>query len=63
LFAALHGPQYHWAWQVLLTVGLAGVVFGVARIKTGSTAAAAILHVGYDATLFAAFLLQRSAQS
>ncbi len=63
LFAALHGPQYHWAWQVLLTVGLAGVAFGVARIKTGSTAAAAILHAGYDATLFTAFLLQRSAQS
>ncbi|HUA84455.1 MAG TPA: CPBP family intramembrane glutamic endopeptidase [Bryobacteraceae bacterium] len=62
LFATLHGPEYHWAWQVLLTVGLAGVVFGIARIKTGSTAAAAMLHIGYNATLFVGFLVQRSVQ-
>lgn len=62
LFATLHGPEYHWAWQVLLTVGLAGVVFGIARVKTGSTAAAAMLHIGYNATLFAGFLVQRSMQ-
>ena len=62
LFATLHGPEYHWAWQVLLTVGLAGVVFGIARIKTGSTAASAMLHIGYNATLFAGFLVQRSVQ-
>lgn len=61
LFGTLHGPEYHWAWQVLLTIGLAGVVFGIARIKTGSTAAAAMLHIGYNATLFAGFLVQRSA--
>jgi membrane protease YdiL (CAAX protease family) len=61
-FAMLHGPEYHWAWQVLLTVGLAGVVFGIARIKTGSTAAAAMVHIGYNATLFAGFLVQRSIQ-
>jgi membrane protease YdiL (CAAX protease family) len=60
LFALLHGPEYHWAWQVLVTVGLAGVMFGIARIKTGSTAAAAMLHIGYNATLFAGFLVQRS---
>ena len=60
LFALLHGPEYHWAWQVLLSVGLAGVGFGIARAKTGSTAAAATLHVGYNATLFAGFLVQRS---
>lgn len=58
-FATLHGPEYHWAWQVLLTVGLAGVMFGIARIKTGSTAAAAMLHIGYNGTLFAVFLAQR----
>ena len=62
LFAALHGPEYHWAWQVLLTIGLAGVVFGIARVKTGSTAASAMLHIGYNATLFAGFLVQRSVQ-
>ncbi len=58
-FALLHGPQYHWSWQIILIVGLAGVLFGYTRCKTGSTAAAALVHVGYNGTLFAAFLVQK----
>ncbi len=58
-FALLHGPQYHWSWQSILVVGLAGVLFGYTRCKTGSTAAAALVHIGYNATLFAAYLAQR----
>jgi membrane protease YdiL (CAAX protease family) len=60
-FALLHGSQYEWAWQSILIVGLAGVVFGLARYKTGSTAAAVIIHVGYNTTLFVAFLFQGAA--
>ena len=59
-FALLHGAQYHWSWQSILVVGLAGVAFGYTRSKTGSTVAAALVHIGYNATLFAGFLLQRS---
>src|SRR5579862_7436179 len=58
-FALLHGSQYEWAWQHLLLIGMAGIVFGYARYRTGSTAASALLHAGYNVTLFVAYLFQR----
>ena len=57
-FALLHGQEYKWMWQQLLVVGLAGVAFGYARYKTGSTAAAALLHGGYNLTFFVGYLIQ-----
>ena len=60
-FALLHGPQYQWAWQQIVLVGLAGAVFGYARYSTGSTAASTLIHAGYNVTLFLGFLAQRSA--
>lgn len=59
-FALVHGSQYHWSWQHLTVVGLAGVVFGFTRYKTDSTAAATLVHTGYNATLFIGFLVQKS---
>jgi hypothetical protein len=59
-FALVHGSQYHWSWQHLTLVGLAGVVFGFVRHKSGSTAAATLVHTGYNATLFIGFLVQKS---
>lgn len=58
-FALLHGAQNQWAWQQIALVGVAGLVFGFARYRTCSTAAAAILHCGYNATLFVGFLVQQ----
>lgn len=58
-FALVHGSQYHWSWQHVLLIGLAGTVFGYARYRTGSTAAAATVHAGYNATFFMGFLMQR----
>jgi len=58
-FALLHGPQDQWAWQQVVLVGLAGVAFGYTRYKTGSTAASAMVHAGYNATLFLVFIVQR----
>jgi uncharacterized protein len=61
-FALLHGSQLHWSWQSILIIGLAGVAFGLARYKTGSTAAATAIHIGYNSTQFIAlFLVQRVA--
>jgi membrane protease YdiL (CAAX protease family) len=57
-FALLHGQQYKWAWQQLLVVGLAGIAFGYARYRTNSTAAAALLHGGYNLTFFVGYLIQ-----
>jgi membrane protease YdiL (CAAX protease family) len=58
-FALLHGPQNHWVWQQVVLVAMAGTVFGFVRYKTGSTAAAASVHVGYNMTFFLGFLVQR----
>lgn len=59
-FALVHGQQYHWSWQLVTLVGLAGVVFGFVRYKSGSTAAATLVHTGYNATFFVGFLVQKS---
>jgi uncharacterized protein len=59
-FALVHGHQYHWSWQHLAVVGLAGSVFGLVRYKSGSTAAATLVHTGYNATLFIGFLVQKA---
>jgi membrane protease YdiL (CAAX protease family) len=59
-FALVHGNQYHWSWQHLTVVGLAGVVFGYVRYKSKSVAAATLVHTGYNATLFIGFLVQKS---
>jgi membrane protease YdiL (CAAX protease family) len=58
-FALLHGPQNRWEWQQVVLVGMAGLVFGYVRYKTGSTAAATTVHVGYNVTFFMGFLVQR----
>lgn len=57
-FALLHGPEYAWSWRHVALVGIAGLAFGWARYKTGSTAAAAAMHATYNMTLFAGLLYQ-----
>ena len=57
-FALLHGAQYEWSWQHLILVFAAGAVFGSVRQRTGSTAASALVHMGYNLTLFVAYLAQ-----
>jgi hypothetical protein len=57
-FAVLHGPEYAWSWRHVALVGIAGCAFGWARLKTGSTAAAAAMHATYNMTLFAGLLYQ-----
>jgi len=57
-FAVLHGPQYAWSWRHVLLITLAGTAFGWVRHKTGSTAAAAVMHATYNLLFFAAYILQ-----
>lgn len=56
-FALLHGPTYHWSWQYLVTMALAGVAFGAMRQRSGSTLAAALLHASYNGTMLYSYLL------
>ena len=57
-FALLHGPQYSWSWRHILLITIAGAAFGWVRLRTGSTAAAAMIHASYNLTFFVAFLSQ-----
>jgi membrane protease YdiL (CAAX protease family) len=59
-FALLHGPQYAWSWRHLLLIMMAGAGFGWRRYATGSTASAAIMHAGYNATLVGGYLVGRN---
>lgn len=59
-FGLLHGAQNHWMWQQITLITLAGVVFGCVRQKTGSTAAAFLIHASFNATEFIGYLLTRS---
>ncbi len=59
-FAVLHGFQYAWSWQRLLIIFFAGSAFGWMRYRSGSTAAAAVMHAGYNLLLFAGLLAQRA---
>ena len=55
-FALIHGPQYSWSWQHLLLLTVAGLVFGVLRLQSG-TAAATLTHCTYNLAMFGGFLL------
>jgi uncharacterized protein len=56
-FALLHGPEYAWSWRHVLLIAAAGCSFGWMRYRTGSTAAAAVMHAAYNSTFFAAMLI------
>jgi uncharacterized protein len=56
LFGLLHGPEYGWHWQHALIIGIAGMVFGWVRVKTGSIAPAVFMHSTYNLLQFAAFV-------
>lgn len=58
LFAVLHGPEYAWSWRHVLLITVAGAAFGAVRLRTGSTAAAAVMHAMYNLVFFAALLMQ-----
>ncbi len=57
VFALMHGAQYAWTWQYLILIGMAGMVFGWLRYRTGSTMASALMHSTYNATFYAAFVI------
>ncbi len=59
-FALLHGPGFQWAWQSIGLIGIAGLILGYVRYRTGSTVASALVHVGYNSTFFVGFLITRS---
>jgi len=63
LFALPHGAQYEWAWQQLVLIAIAGVVFGIVRVRTGATSASFLTHASFNATQFLGFLVLRQPHS
>lgn len=57
-FALLHGSEYAWSWQHLVLILVAGAAFGWMRYRSGSTAAAALMHATYNLTFFIGLILQ-----
>jgi len=60
VFALLHGPQYGWSWRHVLLITLASAAFCVVRLRTGSTFAAAAMHMTYNLTFFIAYVAQEN---
>ena len=59
-FAAMHMPQYGYAWGALLVILIVGIVCGVVRAVTKSVGASFLVHVGYNGTqMLLAVLLTR----
>ncbi len=58
-FAALHGAEYSWQWQLLAIIFVAGSAFGWMRYRAGSVAASAYMHAGYNLVFFGLMLMQR----
>jgi len=58
VFGCSHGYEYEWSWRHMILISGAGCVFGWARFKSGSTAAAAYVHATFNFMQFAAFLIQ-----
>jgi len=57
LFAGLHVPEYWHAWNHILMILVVGVVFSVARARSGSLAPSVLLHIGYNTSMMAGLFL------
>lgn len=58
-FGMLHYPQSGGRWAQVAIITLAGCVFGWARHLSGSTIAAAGMHMAYNGSLVAAFFWEK----
>jgi membrane protease YdiL (CAAX protease family) len=59
VFAAPHGGQYGWAWQMLLLLFTAGAAFGFVRWKSGSLWPAIAMHIGYNGLQIGVLIISR----
>jgi hypothetical protein len=51
LFAGLHVPEYWHAWNHMLMILIAGLVFSLARGVSGTLTPSVFLHVGYNSLI------------
>jgi hypothetical protein len=57
LFGGLHVPEYWGAWNHMFLIFLVGLVFSLARGRSGSLAPSVFLHVGYNGSMMLALFI------
>jgi membrane protease YdiL (CAAX protease family) len=57
LFGGLHVPEYWGAWNHMLLIFFVGLVFSLARGRSGSLAPSVFLHVGYNGSMMIALFV------
>jgi hypothetical protein len=57
LFGGLHVPEYWGAWNHMLLIFFVGLVFSLARGRSGSLAPSVFLHVGYNGSMMIALFM------
>ena len=57
LFGLMHGTQLGWTWGIVLLLILVGVIFTLARARTGTVVASFWLHLGYNSMIAAATII------
>ena len=58
LFGLMHAPQLRYSWGVVGVIACVGLTLAYVRLRTHSVACSTLVHATYNATLFAAILLQ-----
>jgi membrane protease YdiL (CAAX protease family) len=57
LFGLMHGPQLGGAKSLIAVMSLVGIIFTVARARTGSVFASYLMHLGYNSLIGASLIL------
>ncbi len=55
-FGLLHGPEYSWSWQFLVTLTLAGAAFGWMRWASNSVISSTVMHGCFNLVMFAGMI-------
>jgi membrane protease YdiL (CAAX protease family) len=60
LFGLMHGAQLGWTWGLVAMLITVGIIFTLARARTGTVLASFLLHLGYNSMIaFSAILSTR----
>jgi membrane protease YdiL (CAAX protease family) len=62
VFGLLHGKEYSWAWQYIVAISVAGLVFGWIRLRTKSVIPSMLMHGCYNAVFFVALIISKHAK-
>ena len=57
LFGLMHGIQLGWSFRLVFTLVAVGIIFTIARARSGTVFASFLLHLGYNSTIAVITLL------